>query len=140
MKRLLSVVALSLMLAGCASMNVAGTPHHTLRLANADLAAALNKVESTVLTLEQSGTITQAEAINASMVINNLTIASDGIEKCADSSTGPVSGCIAPFVTAIQTQMTMQGLGIKSSGAQSTEFQVVIAGVIATLSEITNAP
>lgn len=130
----------ALALTGCAAQNVANTPLHNLRLANADLAAALNKVESTALTANQQGVITVAEAITVSQVINNLTIASDGIEKCADGGAagGAVNNCVSPFIQSIQSQMTLAGLGIKSAAATAT-FTVVINGVLVTLTQITNA-
>src|ERR1700688_4914678 len=126
-----------LLVTGCAASNPASIPHHSLRLTNADLSAALNKVEATTLTAAQQGIITSQEAINVSQVINNATIASDGIERCADSTTGTVAGCITPLIQSIQSQMTLQGLGIKSGGATNT-FQVVINGVLTALTAISN--
>lgn len=137
----LTVCVLSL-LAGCAGQNSASTPAHKLRLANADLAAALNKVESTALTANQQGIISVQEAVNVSQVINNLTVASDGIEKCAElppsGALGTITGCVEPFIASIRSQMNLNGLGIKSPGAVST-FAVVINGVLATLDGITKA-
>ena len=129
-----------LLLVGCAAQNASTVPYHNIRLANADLAAALNKVESTALMANQQGIISTPETISVSLVINNLTIASDGIEKCVDTppGTGTVAGCIAPLVQSIQSQMSLSGLGIKSSGATAM-FNVVIAGVMTTLTEITAA-
>lgn len=138
-----TVLILSLcLLTACAGQNPSSAPAHKVRLANADLAAALNKVESTALTANQQGIISVQEAINVSNVINNLTIASDGIEKCADlppgGALGTVTGCITPFIASIRSQMNLNGLGIKSPGAVST-FAVVINGVLATLDGITKA-
>jgi hypothetical protein len=126
-------------LVGCAAANVATTPQHNIRLANADLAAALNGIESTALSANQSGTLSTPETIFISQVINNATIASDGIEACVDNSAaGAISRCIAPLIQSIQSKMTISALGIKSTGATAT-FNVVINGVLTALTKITAA-
>ena len=138
MRKILWLVPI-LALAGCAASNVASTPTHKIRLANADLAAALNKIEATALQANQAGVITTAETISVSNIINNATIASDGIENCVENSAqGAISGCIAPLIQSIQSKMTLSGLGIKSAGATSN-FQLAINGVLATLTEVTTA-
>src|ERR1700733_11124020 len=92
------VLLLTISLTSCSAAVAVKTPQHNLRLANADLAAALNTVEQTALTLNTQGVITNQEAVSVSNIINNATIASDGIEKCADNTTGTISGCIGPFI------------------------------------------
>lgn len=135
MRKLLLFLSLSLILTGCSSLNPTTTSQHTLRLVNADLAAALNTFEETALQANQAGLITTSEAVSISQIINNATIASDGIEKCADNLTGTISGCIAPFVQNIQAKMNLAALGIKSPNATAT-FNVAIANVLTALQKI----
>jgi hypothetical protein len=127
-----------LLLSGCAASNVANTPGHSLRLLNADLASALNTFEATALQANQAGLITTSEAVSISQIINNATIASDGIEKCADNTAGTISGCIAPFVQNIQSKMNITALGIKSPNATAT-FNVSITAVLNALQKIQTA-
>lgn len=132
MKKFFIVIVLTLV--GCAASNV-NTPGHTLRLVNADLAAALNTLETTALQANQSGAITTSEAVSISQVVNNATIASDGIEKCADNTVGTISGCIAPFIQNIKANMNPVGLGLKSQNAQAI-FTAAINGVLTALQKI----
>lgn len=132
MKKLSIIIVLTLV--GCAASNV-NTPGHTLRLVNADLAAALNTLETTALQANQSGAITTSEAVSISQIVNNATIASDGIEKCADNTVGTISGCIAPFIQNIKVNMNPVGLGLKSQNAQAI-FTAAINGVLTALQKI----
>lgn len=137
MRRLL---VLALLLTGCAAQNASTVPYHGIRLANADLAAALNKIEVAALQANQQGLLSTADTVTVSQIVLNATIASDSIETCIDKppTTGTVSGCIQPFVTSIQTAMSLPGLGLKSTSAVGI-FAVAITGAKATLTEIVNA-
>jgi hypothetical protein len=138
MKRIVLALVLAVSMTGCAAATTSKTPQHNLRLINADLASALNTVESTALTLNTQGIISTAETVSVSNVILNATVASDGIEKCADNTTGTISGCIAPFIQSIKSNMTISALGIKSQGAISN-FNTVINAVIATLNNLASS-
>lgn len=109
---------------------------HNLRVANADLASALNHGAQEVITLDAQGTISNEEERAALLKINTATNLSDGISACLDTASGSgaldVSACVRPLLQGIQGNMS--DLGIKSPGAQAAVTSIVDA-VLATFNE-----
>jgi hypothetical protein len=124
MKKVLSLVLFSFVL--CSGFLCPGSTVHNLRVANADLASALNHGAQEIIFLNMQGAITQEEENLALGQISASTILSDGVTKCLDASaaSAPVlSACVKPLLAGVQTNM--QALGIKSANAQATVTAIV---------------
>jgi hypothetical protein len=128
MKRILSVVLASFVL--CSGFVCTGSQIHNLRLANADLASALNHAAQEVISLDSQGAITPQEENSALLKINEATVLSDGITKCLDNVTIAASPatCVQPFLQGVQNDMN--SLGIKSPGAQAALSGAISAVIV----------
>ncbi len=102
-----------------------GSQLHNLRVANADLASALNHGAQEVISLNASGTITQIEERNALAKFGEVSKLSDNITTCINVGGASVDGCIRPILMQVQTDMS--NLGIKSVAAQATVTAVTNA-------------
>ena len=107
-----------------------GSQIHNLRLANADLASALNHVAQEVISLDTQGAITPQEENSALLKVNEATVLSDGITKCLDNVVGSASPatCVQPLLQGVQTDMN--SLGIKSPGAQAALSGAISAVIV----------
>lgn len=125
MKRIFCGLLFSFVL--CSGFLCTGSQVHNLRLANADLAAALNHGAQEVIALDAQGIITNEEEKTALLRITTATNLSDGISVCLDTASGAgsldVSSCVRPLLRGIQGNMNQ--LGIKSAGAQVTVTSLV---------------
>lgn len=132
MTRIFSVIVLSFAL--CSGFVCTGSQVHNLRVANADLAAALNHTAAEIVSLDSQGVITPAEEQAALLKINEATLFSDGVVRCLDNyqAVPSVAPCIRPLLQGIETDLN--SLGIKSAGAQAA-VESAVKGVLLIFDE-----
>jgi hypothetical protein len=136
MMRRFGAFAVTLVFVLCSGFVCTGSQIHKLRIADADLASALNHGAQEVIALKAQGTISQAEESSALGRIDDATVLSDKVTGCLNSVTGGASpaACITPLLQGVQADMN--DLGIKSQGAQAI-VSSIIGGVTAIFSEFT---
>lgn len=136
MNKILAIALLSVLaIVGCD-----GTAVHKVKVADADLASALNKASHTVIDLGAQGTITVAERNSILPRLADATVLSDRIDDCTKpaNATATLQACVTPLLTSLRDDISSTSLGIKNPGAQAT-FKAVIDGALVIVGTIAAA-
>lgn len=139
MKKLFLAVTLAFALAACSD------PYGACVKADADIASGISAGLKTVTQLQQSGTISAAEALNVAGYLEYANQADEAFGKCAQaahtsgSKAGAFTGCANIFNATLNNPAQLALIHVHDPGASQTISTIItgvttgVTGVIAAL-------
>lgn len=120
----------------CSGFVCTGSQIHQVKVANADLSDAINKVTKQVVEMTAQNLITMNEE---TMVLSHLlpaTVISDKITDCTNAvAANTLRGCVTPLLQAVRDDISAASIGFKNPTAQAT-LKVSLDGALNIVAQI----
>lgn len=121
----------------CSGFICTGSQIHQVKVANTDLANALNQTTKEVIDLAGQGLITSAEEASILPHIAAAAVMSEKITQCSNAVTAgtTLKDCVTPLLTAVRDDISAASIGVKSPNAQAT-LKASLDGALAIVTAI----